>query len=109
MTRSCELMKQAVTDVKLAAAGFVGLALAPHIGDPVAARRIGIHGVGRAGRMMPAQTMADRQIPVAAAVLPIRWLLDVARFLVIESMIPMPRDLLGASPDEACLRHTNLE
>ena len=58
---------------------------------------------------IPAQTMADDQVPAAQSVLPMGSLFEGAQYLVFEILVLMIRDRAGISPKAMRDRHTNLE
>lgn len=59
--------------------------------------------------VIPAQTMADDQVPGASAVLPMGSLYEGSLFIVFEVMIAKLRAMLGVSPEAMRANHTNLE
>ena len=59
--------------------------------------------------LLPAQTMADDQGPVARSVLPMGSVYEGALFVLFEVMILKLRDRLGVTPDAMRANHTNME
>jgi 6-phospho-3-hexuloisomerase len=92
-------------------AGLVGVARA------AGARTVCVTAQPQAGvpracdRMLtiPAQTMANDQMPAAASVLPMGSLFEAAQFMVFEILVLQLRQRLGISAEAMRARHTNLE
>lgn len=58
---------------------------------------------------IPAQTMANDQVPAAASALPMGSLFEAAQFMAFEILVLLLRERLGESPEAMRARHTNLE
>lgn len=59
--------------------------------------------------VIPAQTMADDQVPDPASILPMGSLFEGAQYLVFEVLVLHVREQLQISPEAMRARHTNLE